>query len=82
MYNSFINKEVIIIVSSRTENVLEYCGLLCEETENTVKLRNATINIAMLNFQKNIFGSNIGGYQQNIDEIIINKQYIISCSIK
>lgn len=82
MYSEFINKEVIVIVSSRAENVLEYIGLLCEENSNSIKLKNASINVGMLNFQKNIFGGNIGGYQQNIEEIIINKNYIISCSVK
>ena len=80
MFSSFMNKEVVFIISSRNESVLEYRGLLCEESENTVKLKNATINVAMLNFQKNIFGGSIGDYYQNVEEIIINKNYIISCN--
>lgn len=82
MYNSFINKEVTVIVASRADSILEYNGLLCEENEKTIKLRNVSINLAMLNFQKNLFGSNMGDYYENIEEMIINKDYIISCNTK
>ena len=79
MFNDLINREVIVVVSSRTEFLLEYNGLLCEENENVIKLKNVDINQEMLNFQKNVFGSNMGIYKQNIDEVIINKNYVISC---
>lgn len=82
MYNSFINKEVTVIVASRADSILEYNGLLCEENEKTIKLKNVSINLAMLNFQKNLFGSNMGDYYENIEEMIINKDYIISCNTK
>ena len=82
MFKDLINNEVLIIVSSRAEFLLEYTGVLCEENENTLKLKNAEINQAMLNFQKNMFGSGIGNYKQNLEEVIINKNYVISCNKK
>ena len=80
MFKELINNEVTVIVSSKTEMLLEYTGILSNEDETTIKLKNVYINIAMLNFQKNFFGSNMGSYKQNIDEVIINKRYIISCN--
>lgn len=82
MFKELINCEVNVIVSTKTEMLLEYTGILSNENETSIKLKNANISIAMLNFQKNFFGSNMGAYKQDIDEIIINKSYIISCSNK
>ena len=81
MYKELVNKQVLVIVTSQTEMLLEYRGILVEENEQNLKLKNTSINIAMLNFQKNFFGSNIGNYKKNISEIVINKRYVISCSI-
>jgi hypothetical protein len=78
MFKDLINKQVLVIVSSQTEMLLEYRGILIDEDEQNIKLKN--INIGMLNFQKNFFGSNIGNYKKNISEVIINKRYMISCS--
>ena len=80
MFKDLINKQVLVLVTSHTEMLLEYRGILVEDNEQTIKLKNTSINIAMLNFQKNFFGSNIGNYKKNITEIIINKKYLISCS--
>ena len=81
MYKELVNKQVLVIVTSQTEMLLEFRGILVEENEQNLKLKNTSINIAMLNFQKNFFGSNIGNYKKNISEIVINKRYVISCSI-
>ena len=82
MYSDLINCEVVVIVSTRAETVFEYKGYLDSETDSTLKLRDAEINIAMLNFQKNFFGGEMGAYKRNIDEVVINKDYIISCNRK
>ena len=76
MYKELVNKQVLVIVSSQTEMLLEYRGILVEDDEKNIKLKNTSINIAMLNFQKNFFGSNIGNYKKNISEVIVNKKYI------
>ena len=79
MYKDLIGEKVTIIVSSRGDNLLEYIGTLLSETEDMVELRNVNISYLMLNFQKGIFGGNINKYKENIDKVIINKRYIISC---
>lgn len=79
MYNSFINNEVVVLVSSRTDQMWEYTGLLSDVDENVLKLKNVEISQAMLNFQKNMFGASVGSYKQNVEEIIVNKKYIIAC---
>ena len=80
MYKDFIGYDVTIVVSSRAENLLEYSGKLIKEDENTITMCNASISYLMLNFQKNIFGNGIGKYKTEVDEVIINKRYIISCN--
>ena len=79
MYTDLINNKVVVIVSARTEALWEYTGILCEEDENSIKLKDAEITQAMLNVQKNMFGAGMAAYKQNIDEIILNKNYIVSC---
>lgn len=82
MYKDLINNEVVIMVSSRAETILEYTGLLCEENDEVLRLKNVEISQALLNFQKNMFGTGLGSYKQNIEEVILNKRYVISCSKK
>lgn len=82
MYKSLLNQEVEVIVSTRTEMVLEYNGVFVSEDVNTLVLKNVSITSAMLNFQKNMFGTGLGQYKENIDTVIINKNYIISCNKK
>ena len=79
MYNEYINHEVVLIVSARTEALWEYTGLLSDIDEFSIKLKNVEINQAMLNIQKNVFGAGMGNYKQNVDEVILNKNYIVAC---
>ena len=79
MYTDLIGEKVTIVVSSRGENLLEYIGTLSSESDNTVELKNVDISYLMLNFQKGIFGGNINKYKENLEKVIINKRYIISC---
>ena len=79
MYESLIGEKVIIIVSSRGENLLEYTGTLLADYEDTVELANVDIAYLMLNFQKGIFGGTFNKYQENLEKVIVNKRYIISC---
>ena len=80
MYKSLIGEKVTIIVSSRSDNLLEYIGTLHSESEDVVELKNVDISYLMLNFQKGIFGGNISKYKENLDSAFINKRYIISCN--
>ena len=79
MFNEFINHDVVVIVSARTEGLWEFTGLLSKVDEISIKLKNVEINQAMLNIQKNMFGTGIGTYKQNVEEIILNKHYIVGC---
>ena len=79
MFKEFIGEKVNIVISSKGDNILEYYGTLTNESENAVELINVSISIMMLNYQKGIFGGNINKYKENIDKVIINKKYIISC---
>jgi len=79
MYKDLIGEKVTIVVSSKGDTMLEYIGTLVSETDDTLELENTDISYLMLNFQKGIFGNNINKYKENVDKVIINKRYIISC---
>ena len=79
MYKSLIGERVTVVVSSRSENLLEYMGKLESESDDTIELTNVDIAYLMLSFQKGFFGGNINKYKENLDRVIINKRYIISC---
>ena len=79
MYRDLMGEKVTIVVSSRGDTILEYVGTLSNENEDAIVLTNANISYLMLNFQKGIFGNNINKYKENVDKVIINKRYIISC---
>ncbi len=80
MYSDLIGEKVTIVVSSKGDTMLEYIGTLVSEKEDTIELKNADLSYLMLNFQKGIFGSNINKYKDNVEKVIINKRYIISCN--
>ena len=54
MYESLIGEKVIIIVSSRGENLLEYTGTLLADYEDTVELANVDIAYLKRYFWRNI----------------------------
>lgn len=79
MYKELVGEKVTVVVSSRGDNLLEYIGTLSSENDDTITMTNTDICYLMLNFQKGIFGGNINKYKENLDKVIINKRYIISC---
>jgi len=82
MYKSLIGEKVTIVVSSRGDNLLEYVGTLSNENEDTIELTNVDISYLMLSIQREVFGglaNNMRKYQENLERVIINKRYIISC---
>ncbi len=79
MYKSLIGEQVTIVVSSRGDNLLEYIGTLSAENEDAIELTNVSISYLMLNFQKGIFGGNINRYKENLEKVVLNKRYVISC---
>lgn len=79
MYNEFLNNNVTVFVSTRAEQFLEYNGFLESENDYSIVLKNASIKFAMANFQKGMFGGGISTMAENIERIIINKKYIMSC---
>ncbi len=80
MYNELIGKRVNVIISSRADNLLEYTGTLVSENNEIIELSNVNISYLILNIQKGIFGDNINRYKENVNKVIVNKKYIISCN--
>ena len=80
MYDSLIGERVTVVASSKGSNVLEYVGTLLSEKDDVIELANVDISYLMLDFQRGIFGGNINKYKENLDRVVINKQYIISCN--
>ena len=81
MFNSLLGSRVTVVVSSKGDTILEYVGNLVSENDDSIELQNADISYLMLNFQKGIFGGNINRYKQNLNKVVINKQFIISCDL-
>lgn len=79
MYKDLINEEVTVLVATKGDTVLEYNGTLVSENDNEIELKDATICTMLLNLQRNMFGSNMTKYKEDIDKVVINKKYIISC---
>lgn len=80
MFKDLVGEKVTLIISTRADNILEYTGTVLSETESSILLSNVTISFMMLNFQKGIFGNNMNIYKENIDKVVLNKRYIISCN--
>lgn len=77
MFKDYINKEVNVLVASRGDVFLEYFGTIVEETEKTLKLKNVNILYAAPQIQRNLMGTSIAQFKNNLDEATINKEYII-----
>ena len=80
MYKSLIGEKVTVIISSRGDHLLEYIGTLSSENNDSLELANVNIQYLMLNFQKGMFGGNMNVYKTNVDKVVINKRYVISCN--
>ena len=79
MYKEMIGRKVTVLVATKGDIVLEYNGTLLGETDTEIELSDASIATMLLNLQRNVFGSNMTKYKEDIDKVIINKKYIISC---
>ena len=79
MYKDLINERVTVLVATRGDVVLEYEGLLTEENDTEIVLNDASIATMLMSVQVSMFGKNMTKYREDIDKIIINKKYIISC---
>lgn len=80
MYKSLIGEKVTVIISSRGDHLLEYIGTLSSESDDSLELANVNIQYLMLNFQKGMFGGNMNVYKTNVNKVVINKRYVISCN--
>ncbi len=79
MYKSLIGEIVTVVVASRGDLVLEYIGTLSSENEEALELKNVSISSLIFNFQKGLFGGNMYKYRENLEKVVINKSFIISC---
>ncbi len=52
MYNEFLNNNVTVFISPRTEQFLEYKGFLESENNDTITLKNASIKFAFFNWRR------------------------------
>ena len=78
MFNDFIGQVVTVIVSSRADSLLE--GVLQSENDETIVLSGVNISYLLANIQKGVFGDSATRLKVNLDRVIINKQFIVSCN--
>ncbi len=79
MYKDLINERVTVLVATRGDVVLEYEGTLTEENDTEIVLNDASIATMLMSVQVSVFGKNMNKYREDIDKVVINKKYIISC---
>ena len=77
MFKEYKDQQVNVLVASRGDVFLEYFGTVVEETEKTLKLKNVNILYAAPQIQRNILGTGMAQFKQNLNEAVINKEYII-----
>lgn len=82
MYKSLIGENVAVIISTRSDNMLEYTGTLSSESDETIALSNANILYLMTNFTRGagLLGENMNKIKGDLEKVVINKEYIISCN--
>ena len=79
MFKDLIGENVTVVVTSRGDTLLEYIGTLSSESDETIEMKNVSISYLMLNYQKGLFGGGFGKYKENLEKVILNKEYIVSC---
>lgn len=79
MYKDLINERVTVLVATKGDVVLEYEGTLTEENDTEIVLNDASIATMLMSVQVSVFGKNMNKYREDIDKVIVNKKYIISC---
>ena len=75
-YKEFINKNINVYVSSRSNLTFKYHGTLESVGANNIILANASMGILM----PSGFGSLEQKVDSNIEKIAINRDFIVSCS--
>ena len=79
MYKDLVGKKVLVIVSTKSDRVMEYEGYVCLDDNECLKLRDVSINLQLSNMQASIFGNRSGSFYDNsMPSVIINKKYIVS----
>lgn len=81
MYERFMNNQISVFVTPKSDNFMEYKGTLVEENEKSIILNNAVIELAATSAAKSMsFVSGACLYKSNVDTTVINKDFIISCN--
>ena len=73
-----IGEPVFVLATARTGNILEYYGVLDAEDKDSVTLKDVTINFGAPNYQTKIISASIVKYKQNLEKVVINKDYVVS----
>ena len=79
MFKSMIGERVTVVVASRGDNLLEYVGFLSSESEDAIELTDVDVAYLAVSIQRAFGAANMGKYKDNLNKVIINKRYVISC---
>ena len=73
MYSEFKGQYVTFIISPRSNQLLEYTGVLEAETEDSIIMTGTDISYLMLNFERGLLGHNIGNsmtqFKKGLNEV-------------
>ena len=80
MYERFMNSQVSVYVTPKSDNFLDYKGTLVEENENSIVLNNVVIELATTTASKKMaFVQGAYLLKSNVSTVVINKEFIMSC---
>ena len=84
MYTKLKGKGVTIIATTRASvSLLRYTGTVTEVSDKEIELQNTTITTLVTRASANLFGTDSTSFNtfgDNIPTVILNRDYIISCS--
>ena len=80
MLKDYINNEITVMVATKGDRVFEYIGILSAVEEDSIVLKNVKITLAADEWTKKhaMKGGILYYANENLEETIINKKYIIS----
>lgn len=86
MYSELIGRKVTVIIFVGNEKIMKYDGILASQSEEEILLQDASFEMLIGDYARSLTSSLMGTtnieYMKNIDRVIINKRYIISCAVQ
>ena len=79
MYKDYLNRNVTVVVTTRSQGAYEVKGLLSNEDAYNITITDARIGLPVGESlkQNGLFNGSFQTYKEHTDKVVINKEYII-----